>query len=55
MIKHPLLSLDEWAVCLYDDSVLLAIVYDLSLLTERMKLTQARRLGISKWNGQPRS
>ena len=42
MIKHPLLSLDEWAVCLYDDSVLLAIVYYLSLLTERMKLTQAR-------------
>jgi hypothetical protein len=47
VIEHPLLSPDERTVCLHDDAVLVTIIYDLSLLTERMKLTQAKRIEMS--------
>jgi hypothetical protein len=42
VIKHPLLSPDERTVRLHDDTVLSTIIYNLSLLAKRMKLTQGR-------------
>ena len=48
VIEHPLPSLDERTVCLDDDAIRLTIIYDLSLLTERMKLTQAKKVGMSR-------
>ena len=42
MIEHPLLSPDKGAVCLDDDTVLVTVIHNLSLLAERMKLTQAK-------------
>ena len=47
VIEHSLLSTDERTVRLHDDAVLVTIVYDLSLLTERMKLTQAKWIEMS--------
>ena len=43
VIEHPLPGLDEWAVRLYYDAILVAVIHDLSLLTERMKLAQRKR------------
>jgi len=47
VIKHPLLSPDERTVSLHDDVVLLTIIHDLSLLTERMELTEAKKFEMS--------
>ena len=47
VIKHPPSCLNEWTVCLHDDSVLLAIIYDLPLLTEWMKLSRAKKFDMS--------
>lgn len=51
VIIHSLLSPDEWTVCLYHDTVLLTIVHDLSLLTERVELTKTRRFWVSQASG----
>ena len=38
----------ERSVCLYDDPVLVTVIHDLSLLAERVKLTQAKRFEVSR-------
>jgi len=48
VIEHPTPSLDERTVCLHDDAVFLTIIHDLSLLAEGVKLTQAKKFGISR-------
>ena len=47
MIEHPLPGLDERTVRLYYDAILVAIIHDLSLLTEWVKLTQKKRFEMS--------
>jgi len=47
MIEHPLPGLDEWTVRLNYDAILAAIIHDLSLLTEWMKLAQKKRIEMS--------
>jgi len=47
MIEHPLPGLDEWAVRLNYDAILVAIIHNLSLLTKRMKLAQKKRFEMS--------
>jgi len=49
VIKHPTSRLDERAVCLHDDAILLAIIHDLPLLAERVKLNL-----IHGWGLEPR-
>jgi len=48
VIEHPLLSPDERTVRLYDDTGLLAIIYDFSLLAERVKLNRANGFEMSR-------
>lgn len=51
MIKHPLPSSDERTVCLHHNAILLTIIYNLSLLKERMELPNegVRAGGHSGW------
>lgn len=48
VIEHPLPSLDERTVRLNGDAIRLTVIYDLSLLKEWMKLTQAKEIGMSR-------
>jgi hypothetical protein len=48
VIEHPLLSPDERTIRLNDDTVPVTIIYDLPLLAERMKLTQAKKFEMSR-------
>jgi len=48
VIEHPLPSLDERTVRLYYDTIIVAIIHDLSLLTERMELTQNNGFEMSR-------
>jgi hypothetical protein len=48
VVEHPLLSPDERTVRLYGDAAPSAITYDLSLLTEWVKLTQRGGSGKSE-------
>ena len=48
VIEHALPSLDERTVRLYDDAIVVTIIYDLSLLTERVKLTKVKSLDMSR-------
>ena len=47
MVEHPLPGLDERTVRLYYDAILVAIIHDLSLLTEWMKLAQKKQFEMS--------
>jgi len=46
VIEHPPSRLNERTVCLYNDTVLLAILYDLPLLAEWMKLNLVHGWGL---------
>lgn len=52
VIEHPPSRLNERTVCLHDDTVLLAIIYDLPLLAEWVKLIRAKQFEMS-CSGQP--
>ena len=47
VVEHPLLSPNERTVRLHDDTVILTVIYDFSLLTKRMKLTRLRKHEVS--------
>ena len=48
VIEHPLSGPNEWAIRLHNDTVLLTVIHDFSLLAERMKLAQAKKFEMSR-------